>query len=154
MVLRLIGLAFDVSDSVKNPEVLGISDTRPFKIPSLLEVFGFAYFPATVIIGPQFSLKRYNEFVDKKYDIGQNYFSFGLRRFVTGAFYLGVYQVLSNVIVPEKLFLSDEFGDRNMFYKIFMVSIWGRSSLYKYISCWIMSEGAAICSGTLFNVNK
>lgn len=147
MVLRLIGLTYDVSDSVKKPEVLGITDSRPYKIPSLLEVFGFAYFPPTVIIGPQFSFKRYYEFVDKKYDEGQQFIKYGLLRFTIGCFYLGVYQMLSLFVVPESLFLSDEFGEKSLVYKIFMLSIWGRASLYKYISCWILSEGAAICSG-------
>lgn len=150
MVLRLMGLSFDVSDSIQKPEVLAISDSRPFKIPSLREVFGFAYFPPTVIIGPQVSFKRYMEFVDKKYDVGQHYMKHGIKRFVVGAFYLAVYQMLSLFIVPEGLFLSEEFGTRNFPYKLFMISIWGRASLYKYISCWIMSEGATICSGLSF----
>lgn len=150
MVLRLIGLSVDVSDSVKKPEVLAITDSRPFKIPTIREVFGFAYFPPTVIIGPQVSFKRYMEFMDHKFDVGQHYFQYGLTRFAVGAFYLGVYQMLSLFVVPESLFLSEEFGGRNFAYKLLMVSIWGRASLYKYISCWIMSEGATICSGMSF----
>lgn len=130
--------------------MLAISDSRPYKIPTIREVFGFAYFPPTVIIGPQVSFKRYMEFVDHKYDVGQQYFKHGLTRFVVGAFYLGVYQMLALFVVPEGLFLSEEFGDRNFAYKLVMVSIWGRASLYKYISCWIMSEGATICSGMAF----
>jgi len=147
MVLHLIGLTFDVSDSIKKPEVLGISDSRPYKIPSLLEVFGFAYFPPTVIIGPQFSFKRYYEFVDHKYDVGQHYFSFGLTRFLTGVLYLSIYQLLFMFVVPDSFFMSSDFDEKNIIYKIFLVGIWGRASLYKYISCWILSEGAAICAG-------
>jgi lysophospholipid acyltransferase 5 len=146
----LIGLSFDVADSVQKPEVLAITDSRPFKIPSLREVVGFAYFPPTVIIGPQVSFKRYMEFVDKKYDVGKNYLKHGFTRFITGAFYLAVYQMLSLFIVPESLFLSQEFGGKNLIYKLLMLSIWGRASLYKYISCWILSEGATICSGLTF----
>jgi lysophospholipid acyltransferase 5 len=149
MVLHLIGLTFDVSDSVKKPEVLGITDSRPYKIPSLLEVFGFAYFPPTVIIGPQFSFKRYYEFTDRQYDEGKDFFKHGLLRFLTGILYLGIFQLLSIVIVPDSLFLSDEFGEKNLLYKLFLVGVWGRASLYKYISCWILSEGAAICAGTI-----
>lgn len=150
MVLRLIGLSVDVSDSVKKPEVLAITDSRPYKIPSIREVFGFAYFPSTVIIGPQVSFKRYMEFVDHKYDVGQHNFKHGLTRFAVGAFYLAVYQLLALFVVPEGLFLTEQFGQTNFFYKLFIVSIWGRASLYKYISCWIMSEGATICSGMTF----
>ncbi|KAG5670521.1 hypothetical protein PVAND_000779 [Polypedilum vanderplanki] len=150
MVLHLIGLTFDVNDSVKKPEVLGITDSRPYKIPSLLEVFGFAYFPPTVIIGPQFSFKRYYEFTNGKYDVGKDNFKHGFLRCATGLLYLGIFQLLSIVIVPDSLFLSDEFGDKNFLYKVFLLSLWGRASLYKYISCWILSEGAAICAGLTF----
>lgn len=149
MVLHLIGLTFDVSDSVKKPEVLGITDSRPYKIPSLTEVFAFAYFPPTVIIGPQFSFKRYYEFIDRKYDIGQQNMQYGLTRFVVGAFYLAVYQLLSIFIVPDTYLQSDAFDERSIFYKLFFIGLWAKSSLYKYISCWILSEGATICSGKL-----
>lgn len=145
MVLHLIGLTFDVSDSVNKPDVLGIDDDRQLKIPNLLEVFGFAYFPPTVIIGPQFSFKRYNNFLDHKFQGTQN-FQHGFRRFLTGVFYLGVYQILC-LIVPDNYFLTPEFADKNIWYKMFLVCIWGRCTLYKYISCWILSEGAAICCG-------
>lgn len=69
-VLHLIGLTFDVSDSIKNPDVIGITDDRPLKIPSLLEICAFTYFPATVLIGPQFSFKRFYQFIDYKYSEG------------------------------------------------------------------------------------
>lgn len=145
MVLHLIGLTFDVSDSVKTPEVLGITDNRSLKIPNLLEVFAFAYFPPTVIIGPQFSFKRYSNFLDKKF-VGTQNFEHGFKRCITGVIYLGVYQALT-FIVPDGYFLTQQFNDTSYMYKLLMVSIWGRCTLYKYISCWILSEGAAICCG-------
>jgi len=148
MVLRLIGLSFDVSDSIKTPDVLGIDDTRPTKIPSLLEVLAFSYFPATVIIGPQFTFKRYYDFTDKKFN-GQHNLQHGLKRMLTGLFYLGVYQ-LGLFIVPDNYFLTPEFDEKNFAYKILLLIIWGRCTLYKYIQCWILSEGAAICAGLTF----
>lgn len=147
MVLHLIGLTFDVSDSLKNPEVLGITDERSIKIPNLLEVFAFAYYPPTVIIGPQFSFKRYSMFLEKKFDGTQN-LQHGFKRFLTGVFYLAFYQVLT-FVVPDGYFLTPEFDDKNFVYKLVMVSIWGRCTLYKYISCWILSEGAAMCCGKI-----
>lgn len=33
------------------------------KIPSLLEVAGYTYFPASFLVGPQFSMRRYLDFV-------------------------------------------------------------------------------------------
>jgi lysophospholipid acyltransferase 5 len=145
LVLHLIGLTFDVADSVTKPDVLGIADDRPVKIPNLLEVFAFAYFPPTVIIGPQFSFKRYSDFLNHKFPGTQN-FHYGSRRFFTGVFYLAFYQLLT-MIIPDGYFLTPEFSNCNFLYKLLLVSIWGRCTLYKYISCWILSEGAAMCCG-------
>jgi hypothetical protein len=33
------------------------------KIPSLLEVAGYTYFPASFLVGPQFPMRRYLDFV-------------------------------------------------------------------------------------------
>lgn len=148
MVLHLIGLTFDVSDSVKTPEVLGISDNRPVLIPNLLEVFSFAYYPPCVIIGPQFSFKRYMSMLDKKFE-GTKNMSAGLKRFATGVCYLAVYQGLT-ILIPDGYFLTEEFLAKNYFMRVFLLSIWGHKTLYKYISCWILSEGAAMCCGELY----
>lgn len=148
LVLHLIGLTFDVADSVKTPEVLGISDNRPVMIPNLLEVFAFAYYPPTVIIGPQFSFKRYSNFLDKKFK-GTKNMNAGLKRFLTGVCYLTIYQVLT-IFIPDDYFLSDQFKANKFLSKIFLLSIWGHKTLYKYISCWILSEGAAMCCGEFF----
>jgi lysophospholipid acyltransferase 5 len=147
-VLHLIGLTFDVADSIKTPEVLGISDNRPVVIPNLLEVFAFAYYPPTVIIGPQFSFKRYSNFLDKKFKGTQN-LKAGLKRFLTGVCYLTIYQVLT-IFIPDDYFLTDQFKSNNFLSKIFLLSIWGHKTLYKYISCWILSEGAAMCCGEFY----
>jgi lysophospholipid acyltransferase 5 len=145
MVLHLIGLTFDVADSVKNPEVLGISDNRTIVIPNLLEVFAFAYYPPCVIIGPQFSFKRYSNFLDKKFK-GTKNMQAGFKRFVTGIIYLSIYQALT-IYIPDGYFLTEQFKSNNFLSKIFLLSIWGHKTLYKYISCWILSEGAAMCCG-------
>lgn len=69
LVLRLIGLTFDVADSIKKPEALGLEDPKRInKVPTLLEMLAFSYFPPTVLIGPQFTFKRYYDFIDKKYE--------------------------------------------------------------------------------------
>jgi lysophospholipid acyltransferase 5 len=33
------------------------------KVPSLLEVAGYTYFPASFLVGPQFPMRRYLDFV-------------------------------------------------------------------------------------------
>lgn len=151
LVLHLIGLTFDVSDAQKGkkPEVLGMTDERPLNV---LEVFSFAYFPPCVIIGPQFGYKRFNNFLDKKFEGTQN-MQHGFKRFLTGITYLAIYQFLT-FIVPNDYFLTEQFINHSFLYKILLVCVWGRCTLYKYISCWILSEGAAMCCGTLRHSTK
>lgn len=132
---------------MQNPDILGMTESRPLNV---LEVFAFAYFPPCVIIGPQFGYKRFNNFLDKKFEGTQN-MQHGLKRFLTGITYLGIYQFLS-FVVPADHFLTEGFVNSNFFYKLLMVSIWGRCTLYKYISCWILSEGAATCCGKSWTI--
>lgn len=37
------------------------------KLPSLFEVLAHSYFPASFLVGPQFSMKRYQDFVCGKF---------------------------------------------------------------------------------------
>ena len=143
--LHLIGLTFDVADNIEKPDVLGITDNRVVKIPTLLEIFSFIYFPATILVGPQFSFKRFNDFLDKKFDGTQN-IQHGLKRGAIGCFYLTIYQ-FGGILINDKYLQSQEFADKNLFIQLLWIGVWGRCTLYKYISVWILSEGAATCFG-------
>ncbi|KAJ4440234.1 hypothetical protein ANN_08373 [Periplaneta americana] len=65
LTLRLIGLAFDLFDGKKSEEELSQEQkkTALSKTPSLLEVAAYTYFPASFLVGPQFPMKRYLDFV-------------------------------------------------------------------------------------------
>lgn len=65
LCLRLIGLAFDVSDG-RNYESLNEEqrETALRKRPSALETFSYAYFFGGSLVGPQFPFKRYLDFVN------------------------------------------------------------------------------------------
>lgn len=45
---------------------------------------------------------------------------------------------------------SDEFGETGFFKRMLILGLFGRYNLYKYISCWLLTEGACI----LFGKNK
>lgn len=72
----------------------------------------------------------------------------GFTRGFAGLIYLAIYQ-LGLYIVPDSYLLSPAFNDKNLFSKLLLLGVWGRCTLYKYISCWILSEGAATCFGRL-----
>lgn len=69
LVLRLIGLAFDISDGKLPAAELSrdCQETAIAEVPTFLDLTAFTYFPASVLVGPQFSYKRFNDFLNKKF---------------------------------------------------------------------------------------
>lgn len=70
LVLRLIGLTFDVCDTYehkngktkKEMDYYGIEKT-----PNLLEIASYVYFPASFLAGPQFPYHLYERFMNKEF---------------------------------------------------------------------------------------
>lgn len=146
LVLRLIGLAFDISDS-REKVLQNKRDDKCVDVPSLLELIAFTYFPASVLVGPQFTLLRYKRFVSGQYEqYTTGAPAYAAKKFLQGAFYLVVNQVGSQ-IVPDSYLLSPEYEDESYFMKHVYMGMWGRVSLYKYISIWLLAEGAAVLFG-------
>lgn len=50
--------------------------------------------------------------------------------------------------------LSEEFGQVGFFRRMLLLGMWGRFSLYKYISCWLLTEGACILFGRNWNYTE
>nr|CAD7202608.1 unnamed protein product [Timema douglasi] len=122
LTLRLIGLAFDLYDGKKPAELLSNDQKKAAlsKIPSLLEVAGHTYFPSSFLVGPQFSMRRYQDFVSGEFREKNTY------------------SLLCSQMLP---FVK----------KCLVLGFWGKMTLYKYISCWLISEGVCICSGLTYN---
>ncbi|XP_055531137.1 lysophospholipid acyltransferase 5 [Wyeomyia smithii] len=149
LVLRLIGLAFDISDSHEK-ERQGKKDDRCIDPPSLLELVAFTYFPASVLVGPQFSMLRYRRFIDGLYEqhtTGAPAYS--AKKFLQGTFYLIVNQVGSQ-LVSDTYLLSADFEQESLLMKHIYLGLWGRCALYKYISIWLLAEGAAVLFGLTY----
>lgn len=68
LTLRLIGLAFNVYDGQEPQEKLSAENQKTAlkEVPGILEVFAHSYFPASFLIGPQFPLRKYRDFVELK----------------------------------------------------------------------------------------
>lgn len=92
LTLKLIGLAFDISDGQRPETELSASQKKACvkTKPSLLEVAAFTYFPASFLVGPQFSFRRYLNFINKEFDKYDGYLSAGAKRAVVGMCYLMV----------------------------------------------------------------
>uniref|UniRef100_A0A182W986 Lysophospholipid acyltransferase 5 n=1 Tax=Anopheles minimus TaxID=112268 RepID=A0A182W986_9DIPT len=149
LVLRLIGLAFDLSDSRKK-EADGKPDAKCIPAPTLLELIAFTYFPATVLVGPQFSFLRYQRFVAGAYEPHtQNAPAYATKKFLQGVFYLVVNQV-GTQYVSDAYLLSAEYEQESLFMNHIYLGAWGRITLYKYISIWLLAEGAAVIYGLTY----
>ncbi|XP_065561260.1 lysophospholipid acyltransferase 5-like [Artemia franciscana] len=207
LVLRHIALTFDVADG-KVPEEKLSSDQKKNHLkncPSLLEIAAHTYFPGGFLVGPQFTMRRYLDFVCNRFDsmaTGKgNNVKFGFIRGLMGLLYVAVYQIGSSFVpdsivtsssflvssiliymatgkgnnvkfgfirglmgllyvavyqigssfVPDSIVTSSSFLEYSLFIRLCIVGIWVKISLYKYISCWLISEGVCIVSGLTFN---
>ncbi|XP_012263118.2 lysophospholipid acyltransferase 5 [Athalia rosae] len=158
LTLRLIGLAFDVCDGKQKEEKLSSTqkETALKETPSFLEMAAFIYFPGSFLVGPQFSMKRYLKYVNGELRDPDNSSELpscvvpGLLRALAGLGYIIAYQV-GTMYVSDEYILDPEFSKVNYFKRWFLLGIWGRVNLYKYISCWLISEGVCMAFGITYN---
>lgn len=69
-----------------------------------------------------------------------------LRRFLLGVLYLVIFQALGFIVWDDYL-LTEEFGELSLWKRCLLLGVWGRYTLYKYITCWLFAEGACIMFG-------
>lgn len=69
-----------------------------------------------------------------------------LHRLALACLYLVTFQLLGFIIWDDYL-LTDEFASVNFFKRALLLGVWGRYTLYKYITCWLFAEGACILFG-------
>ncbi|KAK4878022.1 hypothetical protein RN001_010528 [Aquatica leii] len=156
IVLRLIGLTYDVYDGQQPPETLSKDSKKVAleKVPAFLETCGYVFFPTSFLVGPQFPLTRYREYVAGKYGEGNkhppNSVEAAVKRLALGVMFLMLFLILGRFVSDEYI-ISDEFNNINFLKKGFLLGVWGRFTLYKYISCWLLTEGACILFGITYN---
>ncbi|GFU08843.1 lysophospholipid acyltransferase 5 [Nephila pilipes] len=157
LTLRLIGLAWDVFDGQKPFEKLSNDQKKTAlkKCPSLLEVAGHTYFFGGFMVGPQFPMKRYVDFIEgsfpgKTLSGKPSCIGAGLKRLSQGILILSLYQI-GNMFIPEKTLLSAEYMEFALWKKLIIIGLWGKIALYKYVACWLISEGSCIMTGMTYN---
>ncbi|XP_077201863.1 lysophospholipid acyltransferase 5 [Paroedura picta] len=156
LTLKLIGLALDYYDGRKEVEALS-PEQQQFAVqgvPTLLEVCGFSFFYGAFMVGPQFSMTQYQKLVKGELtDVpGQrpNSFAPALKRLVLGLFFLVVYTILAPYISDDYL-VSDDYEEQPFWYRCLYILIWGKVILYKYVTCWLVTEGVCILTGLGYN---
>ncbi|XP_025049281.1 lysophospholipid acyltransferase 5 isoform X2 [Alligator sinensis] len=123
-------------------------------VPTLLEVSGFSYFYGAFMVGPQFSMTDYQKLArGEMTDVpGQRPNSFvpALKRLTLGLICLVIYTLLSPY-VSDEYFLSDKFLEQSFWFRCFYMLVWGKVVLYKYVTCWLVTEGVCILIGLGYN---
>ncbi|XP_059609957.1 lysophospholipid acyltransferase 5 [Phlebotomus argentipes] len=153
LVLRLIGLTFDICDTFgthqkgDEPKEMDVYGIR--KMPNLLQIASYTYFPGSFLVGPQFPYHQYERFLAKEFDKYQGFVDAGFKRFLLGFFYLAVYQV-GNIFASDSHLLSEEYASSGYFKRLILMGLWGRLTLYKYMSVWLLSEGVCTRFGLTF----
>ncbi|XP_005066077.1 lysophospholipid acyltransferase 5 [Mesocricetus auratus] len=156
LTLKLIGLCIDYYDGGKDRDSL-TSEQQKYAIrgvPSLLEVAGFSYFYGAFLVGPQFSMNHYMKLVqgqltDMPGKIPTSTIP-ALKRLSLGLVYLVGYTLLSPHITEDYL-LTEDYDSRPFWFRCMYMLIWGKFVLYKYVTCWLVTEGVCILSGLGFN---
>ncbi|EPY89787.1 lysophospholipid acyltransferase 5 isoform 1 [Camelus ferus] len=181
LTLKLIGLAIDYFDGGKDQDstepgptslihwvqlLLRVQRSVPNSlsseqqkyairgVPSLLEVAGFSYFYGAFLVGPQFSMNHYMKLVqgqltDTPGRIPNSTIP-ALKRLGLGLVYLVGYTLLSPHIT-EDYFLTDDYENHDFWFRCMYMLIWGKFVLYKYVTCWLVTEGVCILTGLGFN---
>ncbi|CAD7670459.1 unnamed protein product [Nyctereutes procyonoides] len=156
LTLKLIGLAVDYFDGGKDLNSLS-SEQQKYAIrgvPSLLEVAGFSYFYGAFLVGPQFSMNHYMKLVQGQLtDIPgkiPNSTIPALKRLGLGLVYLVGYTLLSPHITEDYL-LTEDYENHSFWFRCLYMLLWGKFVLYKYVTCWLVTEGVCILTGLGFN---
>lgn len=133
LTLKLIGLAFNIADGQRPESELSATQKKLMvkEKPSLIEVAAFTYFPASFLVGPQFSFRRYLSFIDKEFDKHDGYLIAGAKRAAVGACYL-IVNVVGSGYLNDKYVISSDFNNNHgILMRLFLVAVWARITLYK-----------------------
>lgn len=156
LALKLIGIAFDYYDGGRaegqvTPEQEMFSVQN---VPSFLEVAGFSYFYGGFLVGPQFSFRNYQKMAEGELtDVpGQrpNSLMPAAKRLFLGLFFLTIYTAVGPY-VPDSYFLTEDYANEPFWYRCVYLTFWGKIILYKYVCCWLVTEGVCILTGLGYN---
>ncbi|XP_046381384.2 lysophospholipid acyltransferase 5-like [Haliotis rufescens] len=158
LTLRLTSVIFDVYDGHRKQRKAELtpdqSQTALEKTPSLLEMFGHCYYFGGFLIGPQFSMRRYLNFIDgafqKTKEEPPDSVYPGVQRLLLGLVYIVIFQT-GNLLVPDDYLLSLDFENVNFLARCAYVLIWGKLVIMKYVGSWLLAEGSIIISGLSYN---
>lgn len=154
LCLRLIGVAIDVYDGGRPKDKLSKNEAAQAltEVPSLLEFFSHSFFVGGYFAGPQFCMKKYQDYIQANIDgkVKESGVPFGLRRLAIGWGYM-LFHLVGSGIVPADWVSSDNFNEMGFLPRAVWFLLWYKIVLAKYIACWLFAEGACVISGLAYN---
>ncbi|UXI16944.1 hypothetical protein NH340_JMT02887 [Sarcoptes scabiei] len=164
LTLSMIALSFDVYDGhisrKKSSTTLKTNDnsvipmsqdeTMIYHTPSLIEILSKIYFPPTFMIGPLLSFKHYLQYIESKQSFLAIFWKQSILRLSIGLIYLLFFKI-GQTYLPEEYFFTENFKSSNLLFKLSIIAVANKLILCKYISAWLISEGACILFGVSRN---
>ena len=157
MTLRLIGLTFDLYDGARakrfGREALTKDQEKSAleEAPTPLEMFSHSFFLGGYFVGPLILMKKYQQFVcpNYQYSLPSSPLPYGFMRFGLGVSYMLVH-IIGSALLPADWPISEHFLSINFITRMFLLAIWCRIVLAKYLSAWLIAEGVCVISGLSF----
>ncbi|XP_041377854.1 lysophospholipid acyltransferase 5-like [Gigantopelta aegis] len=155
LTLRLTGLVFDLYDGHKDERELSADQKKTAikRVPSFLEMTGHSMFFGGCLVGPQFPMRMYLDFVHKfakEQEGPPDSVNAGISRFLYGMLYVALFQI-GVYFIPTNYMLSDDFMELGYLSRCAYVLIWGKVLITKYIGTWLLAEGSIIITGLSYN---
>ncbi|ORX53934.1 MBOAT-domain-containing protein [Hesseltinella vesiculosa] len=168
LCLRLMGLAFDVSDggtittynsNQTYPLSFGVDTPLP-ALPSWDQVAAYCYFPSAFLVGPQFSFSLYSRWLadpqlqDKpmtNWEETRKAQSAAMVKCLLLAFMYMFLQLTIGNQYPTSYLLTDAYMQQSFLKRCFMFLVCGKFVFVKYISVWLLNEGACISFGIAYD---
>ena len=153
LTLKLIAVAFDYYDGQFDPKEVNDVKVQPKlwtsnanfleKKPSLMQLFAHSYFPASVIGGPQFSLRHTVKTVEDKLEVSDYDIITEAAPSFTRGLVLLLVAALASIFFPITNLSNGNFmTNKNIWinpFIYFLISIFGRCAVYIFIWSWAES---------------
>ncbi|GAA5924596.1 lysophospholipid acyltransferase [Sporobolomyces koalae] len=170
LTMKLISFAWSAYDGQRALDKLDKTQqsSRIEKVPGLLPFLGYCMFFPSILAGPSYTYRSYDEFTSKRLflketaassvpnkitsnDIPAGRKRKAAKRFITALIFLGVYSTYGGPYGMDKL-LQDKFvAQRNLLHRIGFMNLAGFVARTKYYAVWCMAETAFIVAGLGYN---
>lgn len=154
--LRMIMLATDVFDGGKPQDQLKPDQkiTAVRNVPRLFEMFAYSTHYGACLIGPQFTLAHYRNFVDgisMRKCGADKWFSetkwAAVQKLLFGLALTAFFAVLGPMVSADYMQPGGDFFNWSLFQRVKFIYLFGYLQMFKYLSVWVLGEGALILSG-------